>query len=102
MLDATQTTSVSFSTSTSNRMTIGRMGDSSPDRYLNGAVDEVRVYDKALSQTEIDSLYMIPPTFDVQTAFTGTPTLYGEFTPKMRNVSLIINGTTYATTGSTG
>ncbi|EKD25486.1 MAG: hypothetical protein ACD_80C00046G0013 [uncultured bacterium (gcode 4)] len=102
ILDATQTTSVSFSTSTSNRMTIGRMGDSSPDRYLNGAVDEVRVYDKALSQTEIDSLYMIPPTFDVQTAFTGTPTLYGEFTPKMRNVSLIINGTTYATTGSTG
>ena len=43
---------------------------------------------------------MIPPTFDVQTAFTGTPTLYGELPPKMRDVSLIISGITYQTTGA--
>jgi hypothetical protein len=33
---------------------------------------------------------MIPPTFDTQTAFTGTPTLYGELTPKMYNINLVI------------
>lgn len=40
-----------------NRFSIGRMGDTSPGSYFNGTVDEVAVYDTALSASTIASHY---------------------------------------------
>lgn len=40
-----------------NRFSIGRMGDSSPGSYFNGTVDEVAVYDTALSASTILAHY---------------------------------------------
>ena len=62
--------------------------------YFSGNIDEVRIYNRQLSTTEIWWLYMIPPTFDTQTAFTWTPTLYGEFTPKeyLSGTTVVISG----------
>ena len=40
-----------------NRFSIGRMGDSSPGDYFNGTIDEVAVYDTALSATRLLAHY---------------------------------------------
>jgi len=40
-----------------NVFDIGRRGDASPQSYFNGVIDEVRLYDRALSQSEVKSLY---------------------------------------------
>ncbi len=40
-----------------NNVNIGRIGRVSPFGYMNGQVDEVRIYNRALSLTEIKSLY---------------------------------------------
>lgn len=40
-----------------NRFSIGRMGDTSPGSYFNGTVDEVAVYDAALSASTIAAHY---------------------------------------------
>lgn len=42
--EATGTATMTFSSNGGNQITIGRMGDSSPDRYFSGAIDEVRIY----------------------------------------------------------
>jgi hypothetical protein len=39
------------------RNSIGAYGASNPGAYFNGAIDEVRIYDKALSETEVDDLF---------------------------------------------
>lgn len=94
---ASNTNNVSFS-ATNPQWRIGRYVGSTTN-YFSGNIDEVHIYNKALSTAEINELYMIPPTFDALTTYTGTPTLYGEYTPKMYDVSLVISGTTYQTTG---
>jgi hypothetical protein len=38
-------------------LTIGSQNGSFHTRYFNGSIDEVRIYNHALSQTEIDTLY---------------------------------------------
>lgn len=48
------TTSVLFGSA--DRMTIGRAGDSSPDRYFDGLIAEAGFWDIALTTAEIDSL----------------------------------------------
>ena len=40
---------------TMDKVTIGQSGNS--DRYLNGLIDEVRIYNRALSPSEIQALY---------------------------------------------
>ena len=37
---------------------IGRFGDSSPSHYNSGLIDEVRIYNRALSENEIRQLYL--------------------------------------------
>ena len=39
------------------RNSIGAYGSSYPGAYFNGAIDEVRIYDKALSDNEVDDLF---------------------------------------------
>ena len=73
---ATNTQNATFST-TNPRRRIGRHPGTSTTNYFNGDIDEVRVYNKALTTEERQAIFMVPPTFDTQTAFTGTPTLYG-------------------------
>lgn len=60
----------------------------------------MRIYNKALSVQEIKDLYMITPSFDTQTAFTGMPILYGELPPKITNVDVVISGVVISTTGT--
>lgn len=96
--EATWSTAVSFSNNSSNQWNIGRMGDTSPDRFFSGAIDEVRIYNIALTPTQISSLYINYPTFDPLITNTSSPVLYGELTNDMRNISLNINGNSYATT----
>jgi len=43
-----------------NRWSFGRWGDSSPSNYLNGSIDEVRLWNRALNSTEVQQLYMNP------------------------------------------
>jgi len=85
--------------STNPRRRIGATPGSSTTNYFSGNIDEVRVYSGILSTGYRQNIFMIPPTFDPLTTFTGTPTLYGELTPKIQTVSLVISGITYATTG---
>lgn len=40
-----------------NRFSIGRSGDSTPDNYFNGLIDEVRIYNRVLNKTEIQLQY---------------------------------------------
>lgn len=93
----TSTNSVTFDT-TSPEWTIGKYPGTATN-YLSGSVDEVRIYNRVLSAAQIDELYMIPPSFDTQTVFTGTPTLYGELPEKIQTVDLVINDNIYPTTG---
>ena len=41
----------------SNVFNIGRRGDGNTDTYFNGSIDDVRIYNRALSQEEITLLY---------------------------------------------
>lgn len=72
----TNTQTATFS-ATNQRRRIGRHPGTSTTNYYSGAIDEVRVYNKALTAEERQAIFMVPPTFDTQIAFTGTPTLYG-------------------------
>lgn len=54
----TDGSSVSFPTSL-NRWSIGRIGDSSPGQVLTGSVDDVRIYNRDLSDSEISALYNV-------------------------------------------
>jgi hypothetical protein len=40
-----------------SRVTIGYRGGASPDKWINGSIDEVRIYNRALSATEVKALY---------------------------------------------
>ncbi len=81
----------------SQQRTVGKLPGTATNRF-SGAIDEVRIYNRALSATEIQNLYMIPPTFDAQTAFTGTPILYGTLPPKITQIDVVISGVTLTTT----
>lgn len=62
---------------TNQRRRIARHPGVSTTNYYSGAIDEVRMYNKVLTTGERQAIFMVPPTFDTQTAFTGIPTLYG-------------------------
>lgn len=72
---------------------------STSTNYFSGDIDEVRVYNTALTTGERQNILMISPTFDTLTTYTGTPTLYGALSPKMYSINLVISGNTYSTTG---
>ncbi len=59
VLILTSTVSITYDTNV-NRWSIGRWGDSTPKSYFKGAIDEVRVYNRALTNTEISTLYNNP------------------------------------------
>ncbi len=50
--EATDSRNVNYSTSV-NTTTIGRWGDSTPKSYFDGDIDEVQIWDIALSETQI-------------------------------------------------
>lgn len=56
VLKDTDTSSSPFNSGT-NRWNIGRWADSSPSSYFYGLIDEVRVYNGALSDMEVSQLY---------------------------------------------
>ena len=53
---ANLTSSVSAGTSTSNNLALGRLGNY-PGLYFNGSIDQVRIYDSALSAANVTTLY---------------------------------------------
>jgi len=58
---------------TSLPIAVGRWATS---QYRNGKIDEVKIYDSAINQTQIDALYMMRPSFSATTVHTtGTITL---------------------------
>lgn len=59
VLQLTSTTSINYDTNV-NRWSIGRWGDLTPKSYFKGAIDEVRVYNRPLTNTEISRLYSAP------------------------------------------
>ncbi len=63
-------------------LTIGRDGDSNPnpDRYFEGDLDEIRVFNKALQPSEIHALAMTPTPVPEVTG-TATPTRTPTVTP---------------------
>jgi hypothetical protein len=52
---------------TSLPIAIGRWTTS---QYRSGKIDEVKIYDSAINQTQIDSLYMARPSFSATTVHT--------------------------------
>lgn len=67
IINGTQSTEVTFN-SGADRWSIGRWGDSSPNRYFEGSIDEVKLWDKALDSAEILQLYAesVPETLPVE------------------------------------
>jgi hypothetical protein len=53
---ATSNTSVTYSGLVDN-VTVGRWGDSTPDSYFPGNLDDARIYNRGLTATEIQQLY---------------------------------------------
>ena len=43
-----------------DRWTFGRWGDSSPDGYFHGSMDEIKLWDRALNDTEVQQIYQNP------------------------------------------
>jgi len=72
-------------------------------QYRNGNIDEVKIYDSAINQTQIDVLYMTKPSF-VATTKTVPPlttvTLTGLSSDTQMALSLTISGTTYPVTNN--
>ncbi len=56
IINGTQSTEVTFN-SDADRWSMGRWGDSSPNRYFEGSIDEVKLWDRALDSAEILQLY---------------------------------------------
>jgi len=54
------------STKSLNRDTIGAVGRSTYSHFFNGLIDEVRIYNRALSKEEIKSLYLYYQNFEVR------------------------------------
>lgn len=67
IINGTQSTEVTFN-SGADRWSMGRWGDSSPNRYFEGTVDEVKLWDRALDSAEILQLYadFAPETVPVE------------------------------------
>lgn len=53
------------STFTSDLITIGQSGNTTYDGNLNGAVDDIRVYNRVLTQVDVDSLFNEPDPMTV-------------------------------------
>lgn len=73
-------------------LAIGRWTTS---QYRNGTIDEVKIYDTPITQTQVDTLYMAKPSFVPTTVSTTTSTLTGLASDDKMTISLTINGTTY-------
>src|SRR6056297_1271785 len=56
-LVATNTRSTTFSPSSTDDVQIGNSGDGYSGRYMDGKIDEVGIWDKALNSTEVSTLY---------------------------------------------
>src|SRR6056297_1039050 len=56
-LVATNTRSTTFSPSSTDDVQIGNKGDDHFGRYMDGKIDEVGIWDKALNSTEVSTLY---------------------------------------------
>ncbi|MDJ0745571.1 MAG: SGNH/GDSL hydrolase family protein [Xenococcaceae cyanobacterium MO_167.B27] len=57
LVDSFNPTGRQGSLSNSNSLTLGRRSDSSSPGYFNGSLDEVKLFDSALSSTEIQNIY---------------------------------------------
>jgi len=71
------------------------MGDSSPDRYFSGFIDEVRIYNRSLPQSEIDDLFMPPMTIETLTTNSTKPTINGTVLGVNSIITVTISGTSY-------
>lgn len=72
------------------------IGRYSTSQYRSGNIDEVHIYDRALSSTQIQNLYLIAPSYTPTTVYTGTPTLTGLVNDtKMYSLSLTVSGVVY-------
>lgn len=59
VLQVTSTAPITYDTNV-NRWSIGRWGDSTPKSYLKGAIDEIRVFNRIITNTEISTLFNNP------------------------------------------
>ncbi|MEN9913003.1 MAG: hypothetical protein RLY66_411 [Candidatus Parcubacteria bacterium] len=86
-------------TNTASNLLIGSWNGSS--EYFKGKIDEVRVYNGALSAAEVSSLYssVTPPT---QTSYTVSVTKSGTGTGTVTSTGSINCGTTCTSTGNAG
>ena len=57
LVDSFNPTGRQGSLSNSNSLTLGRRSDSSSPGYFNGSLDEVKLFDSALSSTEVQNIY---------------------------------------------
>ncbi|MDD3262834.1 MAG: Ig-like domain-containing protein [Candidatus Absconditabacteria bacterium] len=97
---ATNTSRVKFDTTTPHR-TVGKYPGTATN-YFSGEIDEVRIYNKSLTTTEIQALYITPPIFQATTQYISNPIIQGFSADKNMNIEVVINGNTYPATNTNG
>lgn len=78
-------------------LAIGRWTTS---QYRNGTIDEVKIYDSPITLTQVETLYMLKPSFVPTTVYSTISTLTGVTADAKITISLTIDGTTYPATNN--
>ena len=89
-------------TNASSNLLIGSWNTTS--EFFNGKIDEVQVYNKALTSTEVQSLYtsIVPPTNPTPTTYTVTVAKAGTGSGTVTSTGSINCGATCSSTGDAG
>lgn len=98
VLQWTNTTSVTYDTSTTKRLNIWRLADSSPTNYYDGCVDDVRFYSTALTSGQVYTLYAKPASLTTSAVTVWSPQLTGTIDGTLDTITLLISWTTYTWT----
>lgn len=93
----TSTNSVRLDTTAPQHRTVGKYAGTATN-YFSGSIDEVRVYNKALTIEDIQNLYIKKPSFVPKTIYSSTPVLDWATPDPYMNIDMILNGNTYTTT----
>ncbi len=73
--DSTINCTTNFSTANTKNLFFGRYTNTNPWYHLNGALDKIKIYNKALTSAEVTGLYTPATTYTIATS--SNPTVGG-------------------------
>lgn len=95
VLEATNTTSVTYSSNAANRINIWRLADSTPTNYFDGCVDDVRIYSTALTSWQIYEIYAKPANLTTSFTTSSSPQLTWAIEWPLDTITITVSGNTY-------